>query len=290
MPFRNLDAIHNTFINGTPPKLLYVTRQEKNIVRSIHSHQNICELLLCYAGSGLYRTDSKCYPVQKGDLIFYNAGPEHELLAQDDMEFGIYCLGFAEVNLCHLPSNCLIPPHSPCICPSGSQFIVLREITETILELDINDNLNSALAELLTTSYLLMAKNSHDLFSHEIAAGTMKEHELVRKVKDYITTHLSEDITMQDMEENLRYSSSYISHIFKKETGYSPIQYLIRRRIGQAETLLISSDLPITHIATLCGYSSPNHFQAAFKKVAGISPLQYRKKYLSSLHGSRYQM
>lgn len=282
----NPEAVSKIFKSGIPPKLLYVTRQEYGIERPMHSHDTICELALCYTGTGIYHLGSKKYPVKQGDLIFYNAGLEHELIASPGVELGAYCLGFSDVDFVGLPRHCIVPPQSSCISPSGSQFTLLREMAERILEFDMHDSLSSLTVNLLAVSYLLLAKCSHTL---ENEPTTQKETALTSQVKDYISAHLSENIVLQDIADHLCFSPSYISHVFKKETGYSSIEYLIRRRIGYAETLLISSDYSVTHIATLCGYDSPNHFQVAFKKIVGTTPLQYRKKYLASLYGSRKQ-
>ena len=75
----------------------------------------------------------------------------------------------------------------------------------------------------------------------------------------------------------------------KDISGYSPIQYVIRRRIGLAQTWLISSDLSATQIATMVGYDNTNYFNTLFKRMVGVSPIRYRKQYLDSLRGKRNQ-
>ncbi len=63
------------------------------------------------------------------------------------------------------------------------------------------------------------------------------------------------------------------------ETGYSPMNYIIRRRIGEAQTLLITTKLSITEIAGMVGFSNPNNFNIQFQKQVGLSPREYRKTY-----------
>ena len=63
----------------------------------------------------------------------------------------------------------------------------------------------------------------------------------------------------------------------------------IRRRIGLAQTLLISSDYSATRIATMVGYDNTNYFNSLFTRIVGTTPIRYRKKYLESLHGERDQ-
>ena len=61
---------------------------------------------------------------------------------------------------------------------------------------------------------------------------------------------------------------------------YSPLQYVLRRRIGEAQTLLITTDLPVTRIAAQVGYDNPSHFNAQFAKAVGMAPRTFRREYV----------
>ena len=58
------------------------------------------------------------------------------------------------------------------------------------------------------------------------------------------------------------------------------LQYVLRRRIGEAQTLLITTDLPVTRIASQVGYDNPSHFNAQFSKAVGMAPRTFRKEYV----------
>lgn len=60
-------------------------------------------------------------------------------------------------------------------------------------------------------------------------------------------------------------------------TGCAPIQYVTRRRIGDAQNLLLSTDKTITDIAMECGYNNSNYFQVVFNNFVGMPPGKYRK-------------
>ena len=92
---------------------------------------------------------------------------------------------------------------------------------------------------------------------------------LGRRIKEYIDKHYMEPITLQSMGEALHISPYYLSHVFKQMSGYSPVQYLLRRRIGEAQTLLITTDLSITHIAEMVGYDTQSYFNLQFTKKCG---------------------
>ena len=84
-------------------------------------------------------------------------------------------------------------------------------------------------------------------------------------------------------------SATYVSHGLKKATGMTPINYIIRRRIGLAQTMLISTDFTATQIATMVGYDNTNYFSTLFTKTVGMTPIRYRNMYLEKLRGRRDQ-
>ena len=79
-----------------------------------------------------------------------------------------------------------------------------------------------------------------------------------------------EPTTLEQMGKALNMSPYYLSHVFKEMSGYSPGQYLLRRRVGEAQTLLITTDYPITKIAEMVGYETQSYFNLQFTKNVGM--------------------
>ncbi|MBN1365543.1 MAG: helix-turn-helix transcriptional regulator [Syntrophaceae bacterium] len=85
-------------------------------------------------------------------------------------------------------------------------------------------------------------------------------------------------------------SADRIGHIVKSETGKPPIDYLIGRRIGESQKLLLSTILFVSKIAEMVRYQNVSHFTNAFRKKLGITPAKFRKKYnISSIQSNRKQ-
>lgn len=105
---------------------------------------------------------------------------------------------------------------------------------------------------------------------------------LGQRIKDYIDEHYAADISLQSIAENLNVSPYYLAHVFKGMTGYSPLQYIVRRRIGEAQTLLIETRSPITQIAAQVGYANTSHFNLLFAKNVGMTPREYRRNYIAN--------
>ena len=97
--------------------------------------------------------------------------------------------------------------------------------------------------------------------------------------KKYISENLTEKISLDDVADKLGLNSAYFSHLFKKETGTSFVEYRMQLRMEKAMKLIDSSNMKITEIANSLGYEDLSHFTKTFKKYTGLSP----SKYISSL-------
>jgi AraC-like DNA-binding protein len=105
----------------------------------------------------------------------------------------------------------------------------------------------------------------------------IKEPILGERIKKYIDEHFSEAHTLEKISEDFNISLSYLCHSFKEATGYAPMQYIMRRRIGEAQSLLINTQYNSTEIASLVGYDNSNYFNTIFTRIVGMSPIKYRK-------------
>ena len=101
--------------------------------------------------------------------------------------------------------------------------------------------------------------------------------ETAKKIERYVTQHLSEHITLQDLAETCHLSQRQISRVFEEYFGMKMPDYIHRERISRSKTLLISSSLTINEIASRLGYASQSHFSSTFRKQTGITPGEFRK-------------
>ena len=101
---------------------------------------------------------------------------------------------------------------------------------------------------------------------------------VVQTICDYIDQHYQENITRSSLANILYLSPDYIARIFKKETGISLINYLIKKRVDVAKQLLTNTDLPVHLISDKVGYGNYSYFTKIFKKETNYTPVDYRKK------------
>ncbi len=95
---------------------------------------------------------------------------------------------------------------------------------------------------------------------------------------NYIRSHTNEPIRMDDVAAQIDRSTSYVTKMFKSELGINPGAYINRCKLEEAKSLLTYTEKSLTEISNYLCYSSQAHFQTAFKKQYGMTPMQYRDK------------
>lgn len=108
--------------------------------------------------------------------------------------------------------------------------------------------------------------------------------DLVGQALRYMHEHYAEPIALDDLAGMLACSQRHLTRLFKQETGYSPIDYLIRYRMGKAKELLIRTDASLKQIAASVGYSDVYFFSRMFKKTTGQPPIRYKKEEKQNNH------
>ncbi len=104
---------------------------------------------------------------------------------------------------------------------------------------------------------------------------------LAENVAVFLQQNYQEEITNETLSLALHFHPSYIVRCMKMKYGVTPVQYLHQFRIERAKQLLMSTEWSIDRIASEIGFQYPPYFSTCFKRNVGISPLQFRKKYLN---------
>ncbi|MHB9131660.1 MAG: helix-turn-helix domain-containing protein [Armatimonadota bacterium] len=101
----------------------------------------------------------------------------------------------------------------------------------------------------------------------------------INQALHYLCQHLHEPVHIQQLAELCHLSPSRFAHLFLRQVGQTPLQYLETQRIARARTLLIMTDAPICHIADQCGFSNPSYFNRIFKRHLDVPPTAFRKQF-----------
>ena len=276
----------SVFVGENDPKLLYVSEIRPDASthpRVMHAHEDFVEIILICSGSSEYLIHDKKYFIRPGDLLVYNAGVVHDEISGPDIEIGSYCVAIGGLHMPGLKPNMLIPADEGYVFPTRRSFGDLRILFEMMFrnlasgepraEAFCSSLMHALLVKVLAVTEGADAADEKPVEEPPILGG---------RIKEYIDRHYMEPITLQSMGEALHISPYYLSHVFKQMSGYSPVQYLLRRRIGEAQTLLITTDLPITRIAEMVGYDTQSYFNLQFTKNVGMPPNKFRQNYIVS--------
>ena len=99
---------------------------------------------------------------------------------------------------------------------------------------------------------------------------------IIERIKNTVDENLEFDMSLSLIARNIGISVFYMSHIFKKHTGMTVVEYRTVKRIERAKQLLCTTGLSVTEIAFRCGFSSQGYFSERFTKACGMPPTKYR--------------
>ena len=265
------------FRSGRLPRLKYVCDVDSAasaMTRNLHAHTNIAELLLVYRGYGIYRVGGRRYVAGEGTLIVLDAGIVHEEIGGCAEGMARYCLGVSGVELVRRPPNCILPE-------DAMPLLQLRDDYKEMLELfrlTVHEGYagRTEAAEALMRAILV---RTCEILSAQREKAETRESALGRGIRQYLDRNYMENLHLADVAAALHTSASHASHLFRKENGLSPMQYVALRRIGEAQNLLINTKMSVTDIAAQVGYNNSNYFQNVFHHALGMTPCEYRRRW-----------
>lgn len=275
-------TISSALTPGKLPQLaaVYLIDEEHNnkYSRLLHSHRGELELYFAFSGEGHYIVDGRPYAIQQGDMVICNAGVLHGDDHTKDRNLCSYCCALTNVSFQGLPDNWLTDGSISPVISCGAFAEKIGSLMELIymlsLDMDrLSDVCNSfAVSLLLLTRQLVLSKERNS-----VRRPQTEQDFIAKKIQSYLDAHYRQKLTLESIAAALELNPSYVSHIFKQEMVISPIQYVLHRKFGEAQGLLMDTELSVNEISDLLGFAGTAHFNAMFKKHVGITPGQYRK-------------
>jgi AraC family transcriptional regulator len=101
----------------------------------------------------------------------------------------------------------------------------------------------------------------------------------LKRVTEFIEAHLDRPVALADVAGAAGLSCMHFAAQFRAATGIRPHEYLVRRRIAKAQTMLATTDMPIAELALAVGFGSQAHFTVVFKRFSGLTPLRWRQSH-----------
>lgn len=282
------------FRQGRTPRLLSVSFVpvdfNKQHPRILHRHEDAFELLLITSGEGMYYLDTAYYSIKKGDLVFCNSGVLHDELVEKNVELSFYALRITGFIFRDLPENHLMEGQACPVVSVGERFCTFESLFQELYHYadaayhleEFCEHLMMAIITLaLSAANKIPTLNTPD---SDMAGGKdrMAGAERIYEIKQYIDQNYHDDLSLEYLGRLFHLSPYYLSHIFKEAFEIPPMQYLYRRRIGEAQSLLTTTPDTITEVAGRVGFGDSNYFTVQFRKYVGMTPSAYRNTYARS--------
>ena len=106
-----------------------------------------------------------------------------------------------------------------------------------------------------------------------------KKEETIKRIEEYLTLHCNDgDLSLGEVAEKFGFSQSYLTRLFKAQTGITPMQFVDELRMKKAIELLSRHSLTIDQISEAVGYKNQFYFTKRFKMYYGVPPSKYKKK------------
>jgi AraC-like DNA-binding protein len=251
--------------------------KENAFYHPLHYHEDCCEFLLIVEGEGDFVVDGKHYTASSGSLMCYNRSIWHGEKSTSDTFEAMY-IGFRGLQIKNFPDDHFLAAEQPALIDLGEQFVPIKQLFGDILAEHKNTAPESVTIANHLLGVLMCRLSQHVHYEKNVQHIKRPSVVAVQSGKRYIELNYRADINLEALAKLTHVNAYHFCHLFKQETGMSPIQYLIRYRVEVAKQYLSTTDLSISEISELVGYKSDTYFQNIFKKMMGMPPGRYRSQ------------
>ena len=253
------------------PSLLYVTNAHYSQEWGSQLHSHTCsEMFFITGGNGAFLIREGRFPVAINDLVVVDPGVPHTETSQNGSPMEYVVLGVEGLEA----------------APGGSGYALLHLFAEDAVSSCLRTLVQESrdprsgcdqICQRLLEIVLLRLRRRDDVALSSGAPsvpGISRECSLVRQ---YIDNHFKENLSLDQLAELAHVNKYYLAHSFRREYNTSPISYLISRRIRESRFLLAETDHTLSQIAQILGFSSLSYFSQSFRRIEGMSPMEYRR-------------
>ncbi len=257
---------------------------DKNFYFDGESH-NFWEMVYVDAGEAEINANGRQYHLKQGEMIFHKPNEFHTLKA-GGRATNVFVISFvcSSKAMSFFKGKTILAPAKI----KRNISAIIEEYSETFNTMDakdtrltIKDNppiggqqmIRIHLEQLL----ILLIRNEQD--NRETKFFPSKEsleNYLATQMINIIDENIYKKVTVEQICENLNYSRTYLSKIFKSSTGHTILEYILMRKIHEARKLIREGKYNFTQIADMLMFDNPHYFSTVFKRVTKITPSEYK--------------
>jgi AraC-like DNA-binding protein/quercetin dioxygenase-like cupin family protein len=261
---------------------------DKSFVSHTESH-DFWELVYVDKGNIICSVDGDSFPINEGEIVFHKPNISHSHSADGKRAPDVFIISFE----CKSEAMRYFENRRMKLDASLIRFIfAIIEESRRTFDLPYSDPSLKKMKLLdspalggqqLIKNYLeillvSLMRSGAEGDSSAVFLSQDKFDELISDhLIDYMSRHVEERLSVDDVCAGLHYNKSYVFRQFKKTTGSSIMAYFTRLKINRAKILLRESDLSVASISDKLSFDNPNYFSKTFKKITGYTPSTYRK-------------
>lgn len=283
MKYREYKEIKLHGSSDFPFEYYLVDKNHPHYVMPLHWHTNF-EVIRVVSGKLRLHLDNVEYILSSGDVCFVGCGVMHRA---EPMACVYECAVFDPGMLSGYGATRIFEFVGPivsrnaevdAICASANIYATrLFEISareEPYYELEITSTIAAMICELYRAGAVRNITTESKKISHR--------RSVMAQLIDEIEKNYAQKLTLADLAASVQINEKYLCRFFKEFTGFTPIDYINRFRIDKACYQLAVNKMSVTDAAYECGFNELSYFSKCFRKYKGMSPGEYRSKYLMS--------
>ena len=246
----------------------------------LHIHSNHYELLVFIRGNAECWIEGRRKKLEYGDVVIVNPREIHRIFILDNAEYERIVIHVRQhvkgaVNGTDKPLRVFHKNRTHILHLSEEE---MAQFVSNQLQMKKMWKKKEFGADLLGSAWfqILLLQISQKMRQAEGSGAWESVAGLVGEALEYVNAHMMEDISVQDIADALNVSRYYLSHAFKKSTGYGLWNYVISKRLVYSQKLLVEG-ASVTEACYESGFKDYAHFIKSFTKTFGCSPKQYGK-------------
>lgn len=266
-------------IDRNKVKLLYVSTAKYGGDWHSTLHTHACtEIFYVVGGSGKFNIEGKLLPVTTDDMVIVNPNVEHTEVSYNKRPLEYIVLG---VEGLEYSAGEDADERWFMTNMQNAREALLHALREMLREIEYKAvGYELICQDLLEVLILRLMRHAGLQFlptKTEHRKPGRKPSKECAAVRHYIDNHFKENINLDMLSELVHVNKYYMVHSFTKEYGISPINYLISRRIEESKYLLSDTDHSLSQISHMLGFSSSSYFSQSFRRLEGMSPMEFRR-------------
>ena len=262
--------------------LLYL--QETGSLTAIKPHtssrQNLASFLFFYVvdGEGSLTYENQVHSMKKGDCAFIDCRKKYSQSSSSENLWSLKWVHFYGSNMSEIYSKYLERGGEVCFSVNSEKFNPFLPLLDLIMETSSSSSyirdmkINEELSQLLT---LLMEYSWNPERAKKFNTRCLN----ISNVRAYIDQNFTDKISLEVVAKQFNVNKSYLLRLFKEHTGLTVNNYILQKRILMAKNELRFSNKTMDVIAEECGLETANYFIRIFKKIEGLTPGEYRKRW-----------